>query len=171
MFCRKCGNELSENDLFCNKCGEKVIDSHNELYDDKKKKSSLISNSFVKFIVYLIIFIIITIMLYSVYLPKNISISQFISDPHGLASVVSYYIAGGLGLFLFSLLMIFALKEFGIINKTYKLEFIFIFAFLDLLGNITFGEKYFNEIMMYYMPSVFILGGLLRLVASFKKKK
>jgi len=23
MFCRKCGNELSENDLFCSKCGEK----------------------------------------------------------------------------------------------------------------------------------------------------
>lgn len=24
MYCRKCGNELNENDLFCNKCGSKV---------------------------------------------------------------------------------------------------------------------------------------------------
>lgn len=48
MFCRKCGNELKEDDVFCNKCGTKVELTENTIQsednniesNDNNKKSN-----------------------------------------------------------------------------------------------------------------------------------
>lgn len=40
MYCRKCGNELKEDDIFCNKCGTKVINVNTQNQKQSKSYSS-----------------------------------------------------------------------------------------------------------------------------------
>ena len=46
MYCRKCGNELKEDDMFCNKCGSKVeiTNRNNETNTDNATLVSIIEN-------------------------------------------------------------------------------------------------------------------------------
>ena len=46
MYCRKCGNELKEDDMFCNKCGSKVeiTNRNNETNTDNATIVSIIEN-------------------------------------------------------------------------------------------------------------------------------
>ncbi len=51
MYCRKCGNELKEDDMFCNKCGTKVelINNSDELQNnDMKDKEQNAEECFIR---------------------------------------------------------------------------------------------------------------------------
>ena len=45
MYCRKCGNELKEDDIFCNKCGTKVINVNTQ---NQKQSNSYTSEYYIK---------------------------------------------------------------------------------------------------------------------------
>ena len=36
MYCKNCGNEISENDIFCKNCGKKINEDKNESNDNKE---------------------------------------------------------------------------------------------------------------------------------------
>ena len=179
MFCRKCGNKLSDNDAFCSKCGAKVIRSSSSPTDNapaaartESATRNWLNHLVVKFFLYLIIFVVVTILLYAMILPPKLSVVDFIDDPRGLSALVGSCLGGGLGAFLFFWPLLSGLSNLGVIPKYWKVEAFFLLAFVYEIGTILFGMNNFSkDIMTPILVGILILGILVKLFASSKKKK
>ena len=139
MFCRKCGNKLSDNDAFCSKCGAKVIRSSLSPTDNAPAAArtetatrNWLNHPVARFFLYLIIFVVVTILLYAMILPPNLSLMEFRDDPRGLTAVVSSSLGAGIGLSIFSV---------PIFPKGYRLKAFFLIALTYEISIVLFGSK------------------------------
>ena len=87
MYCKNCGNALNEDDKFCNNCGFKIEK------DFQKNPPQLVNSNHLKTVkkifIATVLLILIPTLLYSISLPENISIIEFITDPRGLTAVIA----------------------------------------------------------------------------------
>lgn len=170
MYCKNCGNELNENDKFCSKCGFKISNDFQEnptLSTTNNTKFHTIK----KFSIYLLIFLLFLIFVYIIFPPKNFDIVDFIIDPAGLTSVIGEALGGGSAILISLLPLLYGMKKLKIINKTYKLEILFISMFIFELGNWTVESTFlFRNILGRILEPSFIAGGLMLAYARLKKK-
>lgn len=166
MYCKNCGNELQNNDKFCSHCGFKILKVPQENSTPETTNNTKF-HTIKKFFIYLLIFLLFVILEYIIFTPKNFDIVDFITDPAGLTSIIGRALGSGLAAVIFLLPLLYGMKKLKMINKTYKLEILFISMFIFELENLIVGSTFlFRNILG---PS-FIAGGLMLAYARLKKK-
>lgn len=173
MFCRKCGNKLMDTDVYCSKCGVKIetpipakdeTDTGHSFKEgiEIKQESKLPYNGIVhdvlKFFVCLIILITIVSMLYATLLPPSISLSQFITDPRGLNAVVSFSAGSAIIPFLFAVPILHNMRKIGMIEKTHKIEVLFLMILLEVIAEFLIGRSYLSyPFMIHFIVPILLL--------------
>ena len=182
MFCRKCGHELMDTDIFCNKCGSKVetqfstpVEDNDEHCTESKSENTAVpeklSNGILKdignFFVCLVIYIFIVSMLYAIILPANISVVAFIKDPRGLAAVVGFAIGAAILPFLITVPILNGLTKVKVFERPHKIEILFIMMLLEIILEYVIGRKN----IPYPLMSHFIVPIVLFVLLVFGKMK
>ena len=178
MYCHKCGKELLDDAQYCRYCGTNVefsdkVQEHNvndlskeeKRFSKKKTTLTKIPKSIIKFILYSVLFHILTGIYCYFTLPSNTSFLEFVTDPRGLFRLFMESIGGAILPLLFLLPFMLAIKRFGIVKKLYLLEIFFISMFVYLI-------TFYNQItFIYYVHRVFLILGLILLPLAYLKEK
>jgi len=179
MFCRKCGNKLSDNDAFCSKCGAKVLKSSpsttsNALPAARSESTTRnwLNHPVVRFFLYLIIFVAITILFCATFTPPQFSVMEFITYPGGLARFVGACMGASMTVSLFFLPLLSALKKLEITGSLYFIETFFLLMVVYEFSTFGSGNDFFSgKVMPLIGFTVLFVGVILWIIAWFKKKK
>ena len=182
MFCSKCGNRLPDDAVFCSKCGAKVLkdsttsqtsnDNVPPPVPSKRQQEKWYENPAVRILRDFFIFLLITILLYSVILPPELSTIEFIKNPRGLVSVLGGCLGATLASFVMFLPLLFRLSNLNIIPEKCIIDFFFLLMLIYEFGSIAWGNENFSrEVIAPVSLGALILGVLVRLFTSSKKKK
>ena len=136
MRCRKCGHELSDDDIFCSRCGAKISGDSSARTDEKSFKERrlarfvreklkqlsvdeiLLRQQLRRFLFCLSLFLIISLILYAASPNENYA---------SIPGRVQYIFAM---LFLFPMFLPLMIALFILRDKSYFVEFLFVFMFL-----------------------------------------
>lgn len=162
MYCRQCGHKLFVGDKFCSSCGAEVQKNVSSI----KFFYKLMDYSIVKIFLYLVFLTVIISMIYSILLPSHISLSEFISDPGGLWTILWEQVGRGLGNFIFFLPILLGLAKSGGLSKSHKLNGFFVLTLVDTLTSSIFGEKRVSNLnyVLYSHGIEFITSALLIII-------
>ena len=169
MFCRKCGNKLSDDDAFCSKCGAKVVKSSTPptvnapaAARSESATRNWLNHPVVRFFLYFAIFVAITILLYAMILPSSSLLMKFIDDPRGLTAIVFSSLGAGLGLSIFSV---------PIFPKGCRLKAFFLIALMYEISTVLFGSKISNnfEFQTGLIIVAVIIGAVMRYTSEKRK--
>lgn len=178
MFCSKCGHPVEAKDSFCRNCGEPIPHDTNlmkgestHITTNKEKKpdeASALEN--VKlFFIYAVATIFCIGIIYSLLLPKNVSVYTFITSPHGLTSVLGNLIGMSLVVLLFCLPLISALKKLWMVKHGRTRAF-FVILMLNGIGCICVGKIFWSkQLMPPFEVGAFIVGCVLLAIAHKRK--
>lgn len=172
MRCRKCGHELSDGDIFCSRCGAKISGDSSARTDEKSFKERrlakfvleklkqlsvdeiLLRQQLRRFLFCLVAFVIISLILY------------IASSNEPYASIpdrVQYIFAM---LFLFPMFLPLMIALFILRDKSYFIEFLFVFMLLAELD--CFVVK--SGVLAQRVSIVALIIGLLMLIFIACKK-
>lgn len=159
MFCKNCGNQLGENDLFCNKCGAKQenenrqvnINNQNNIKSSNNKKGSF---SVIKLIILLMFLVNAISLCISIMTTGTKSLLEApTGSTNGLMLIVIFVIA------CICIIPQIVGAILGIVNLFIKKQMISIFIFIVSLISVI-------AIVIYYNFGILLNGFGLNLVLS-----
>lgn len=182
VFCRKCGNELMDTDVYCSKCGVKievptskpedinVETCSNEKLDIRKKLKIQYNdmNNVLKFFVCLIILTTIVSMIYAALLPPHLSVLQFITDSRGLSAVVSFSVGSAIIPFVFVVPILNNMVKSGMIKKPHKIEMFFFMVLLEVIADLIGRSHLSYPLMIHFIVPIILL--IILMLWKLKKK-
>ena len=173
MFCRKCGNELMDTDVYCSKCGVKIEapiskkeeenrETCSKEIVEKEKESKLpytgITQDVLKVFICLLILITIVSALYATLLPPHISVWQFITDRRGLNAVVSTSIGAAIVPFLYVVPILHSMVKNAMLKKPHKIEVFFFMVLLEVVAEFLIGRRYLSyPVMTHFIVPILLL--------------
>lgn len=190
MFCRKCGNELRDDDEFCSRCGAKVVRDAEATQQDVKVQEQPTASTppsasaspivtaaeqaaseqgqrkrftFLQSVVRFAICMAALVVCDSVVYTIDsgkASVVEYIMDSRGLMGDLAEACGASLLAILFFLPLLYALARCGYTKRTYAMEAFFVINLLFF----TFGPG-FGSIMIPVMFVVLIVGVLVRVFA------
>ena len=169
MFCSKCGHEVDDDDEFCRHCGAPIhkkqethITSTGKLPLNDHKAESGESLSFLqswtiskKLLVYTIVTLLLMTMLCIIALPPGVSVTEFMTSPHGFTAVFGTVLGMSLVPFLLFLPLIGGLHKLGVTKKPYRIEVFYLILIVNTLGFISVGRTAWPR---QYLPPIMIVG-------------
>lgn len=187
MYCPKCGNKLSENDVFCSKCGAKIVlDNQNKKvgqqrdFNDNSNQSFLnkiMRHSITKFIFYFIIWgivmAIVTEVTYAI--PHHLSIFDYIIEPAGLIADAAGTMGSVVVDFLFFLPLILSLPKWKLMKSSHPMEVFFLLMLIEGISLRLLGfhakMEWHSQVMTPVTLFVLVFGGLMLLIGNLRSKK
>ena len=185
MYCRNCGNKLKDTDNFCNSCGEKATEDTKSIITEppannpynyntlneaaNSSQNILFKNPIIKTIFLTILYMLFTIICYSIVLPKNISTVEFITNPRGLTAIIGQCFGASIVELVIFLPLLYGLRNLNIITSSHKLNAFFIIMVTVLIGNLLFGNTLYKTILPPITIGAFVIGLILLVIARFKK--
>lgn len=186
MYCRKCGNELRDDDEFCSRCGAKVLRDAEpapqsveqppkaaastppeaavppaQSESDQRKRFTF-RQSLLRFVICMAALFLCDSVVYAI-APGKASVVKYFMDPDGLVADLTIALGASLGAILFFLPLLYALARSGYTKRTYAMEVFFVINLLFF----TFGRG-FNSIIIPVMIVALIVGVLIRVFAPKK---
>ena len=188
MYCRKCGNELRDDDEFCSRCGAKVLRDTEPAptsveqppqeatstpppaaampparSEGNQRKRFTFRQSVVRFIICMAALAVCDVLLYAIS-PGKVSTMEFITNSHGLAWMIGGELGSSLVAILFFLPLLYALPKRGYTKRTYAMEVFFAWNLI----NVIFGEA-MRAVRPPILVLVLIIGIVLQVVSPKKK--
>ena len=175
MYCPKCGHQITDDSIYCRNCGEKISNTEERIYSQKKatSKDAVKSKLFAAHILNIIAFVIPLALLYGMthissnsedYEPATGDVNVTV-EVEGNFNGRGLFIAmmAGLVIFIIGLVIYFAKSP----SLRKKLSYVY------LIGAIAALMVLFFSMMMYVMStcgigSVIFIPGILQIVAGYK---
>lgn len=187
MHCRKCGNELRDDDEFCSRCSAKVLRGTEPApksvepppqaaastpppaamppaqSESSQRKRFTFRQSLLRFVICMAALAVCYTILYAIS-PGKMSTMEFIASPHGLARIIGQGLGSSIVVILFFLPLLYALPKRGYTKRTYAMEVFFAWNLI----NVIFGEA-MRAIRPPILVLVLIIGVVLQVVSPKKK--
>lgn len=180
MYCRKCGNKLSDDDVFCSKCGAKVINDlpPPPITDDTPAADTRtpftakkgLKHPLVRAILYLLGFLLITILLYAMFPQQKISVTEFVTSPQGLTRIIGMCLGATVVSLPFFIPLLIKLSNLEILSEGFIVELVCFLMLIHEFGSFLYGQSFSSEIMRPVLIGVLVLGIIIMIIIPSKRK-